>query len=43
MNQNARKIAKTKVEEDFYKLLNNSNFGNDCRNNIGNCNCCSMV
>ena len=38
MNQNARKTAKTKVEKDFYKLLNNSNFGNDCRNNIGNCN-----
>ena len=37
MNQSARKIAKTKVEKDFYKLLNNSNFGNDCRNNIGNC------
>ena len=37
MNQNARKLAKTKVEKDFYKLLNNSNFGNDCRNNIGNC------
>ena len=32
MNQNARKTAKTKVEKDFYKLLNNSNFGNDCRN-----------
>ena len=37
MNQDARKIAKTKVEKDFYKLLNNSNFGNYCRNNIGNC------
>ena len=37
MNQNARKTAKTKVEKGFYKLLNNSNFGNDCRNNIGNC------
>ena len=37
MNQNNRKTAKTKVEKDFYKLLNNSNFGNDCRNNIGNC------
>ena len=37
MNQNARKTAKTKVEKDFYKLSNNSNFGNDCRNNIGNC------
>ena len=37
MNQNSRKIANTKVEKEFYKLLNNSNFGNDCRNNIGNC------
>ena len=37
MNQNARKTAKTKVEKDFYKLLNNNNFGNDCRNNLGNC------
>ena len=36
MNQNARKTAKTKVEKDFYKLFNNSNCGNDCRNNIGN-------
>ena len=23
--------------DDFYKLLNNSNFGIDCRNNIDNC------
>ena len=38
MNQDARKAAKTKVEKNFYKLLNNSNFGYDCRNNIGNCN-----
>ena len=37
MNQNARKTAKTKVEKDFYKLLNNSNFGNDCRSTLGNC------
>ena len=36
MNKNARKTAKTTVEKDFYKLLNNSNFGNDCPNNIGN-------
>ena len=36
MNQNARKTAKTKVEKDFYKLLNNSNFCNNCRNNLGN-------
>ena len=32
-----KKNSKTKVEKDFYKLSNNSNFGNDCRNNIGNC------
>ena len=31
------KTAKSSAEKDFYKLLNNSNFGNDCRNNIGNC------
>ena len=37
MNQNARKTTQTSVEKDCYKLLNNSNFGNDCRNNIGNC------
>ena len=37
MNQNARKQATTKVEKDFYKQLNNSNFGNDCINNLGNC------
>ena len=37
MNQNARKKATSKVEKDFYKLLNNSNFGNDCRNNVGKC------
>ena len=36
MNQNGRKVAKTKVEKDFYKLLSNSNFGNDCRKHIGN-------
>ena len=37
MNQNARKTAETKVEKDFYKLLNNSNFGNNRQNNLGNC------
>ena len=36
MNQNARKVAKAKVEKDFYKLLTNINFVYDCRNNIGN-------
>ena len=37
MNQNARETANTKVEKDFHKLLNNRNFGSNCRNNIGNC------
>ena len=36
-NQNARQKAKNNVEKDFYKLLNNSDFGYDCRNNIDNC------
>ena len=37
MNQKARQRATSSVEKDFYKLLNNSNFGIDCRNNIDNC------
>ena len=37
MNQKARQRATLSVEKDFYKLLNNSNFGIDCRNNIDNC------
>ena len=37
MNQVSRQKATTTVEKDFYKLMNNSNFGNDCRNNIENC------
>ena len=28
---------KEKSKKDFYKLLNHSNFGNGCRNNLGNC------
>ena len=38
MNQKARQEASDKVESDFCKLLNNSNFGYDCRNNLGNLN-----
>ena len=26
----------TDVEKDFYKLMNNSNFDYDCRNNVDN-------
>ena len=37
MNQKARQKATSSVERDFYKLLNNSNLGIDCRNNIDNC------
>ena len=37
MNQKSRQTTSSKVEKDFYKLLNNSNFGMDCRNNIDNC------
>ena len=37
MNQKARQEAGDKVESDFCKLLNNSNFGYGCRNNLDNC------
>lgn len=37
MNQRSRQKATSTIEEDFFKLLNNSNFGIDCRNNIDNC------
>ena len=37
MNQKSRQLSKNKIEKDFYKLMNNSNFGYDCRNNLDNC------
>ena len=37
MNQKARQEAGDKVESDFCKLLNNANFGYDCRINLDNC------
>ena len=37
MNQESRQKLKAKVEKDFNKLLNNANFGYDCRNNADNC------
>ena len=37
MNQKSRQKALISVERDLFKLLNNSDFGIDCRNNIDNC------
>ena len=37
MNQKSKQQSRNKVEKDFYKLMNNSNFGYDCRNNLDNC------
>ena len=37
MNQTSRQEAKDDVTKDFLKLMNNSNFGYDCRNNLDNC------
>ena len=37
MNQKSKQNAKNLVEKDFFKLLNNVNFGYDCRNNLDNC------
>ena len=37
MNQVSRQNTKTDVEKDFYKLMNNSNFGYDCQSNADNC------
>ena len=37
MNQKSRQHLKDSVEEDFYKLMNDSNFSFDWRNNLDNC------
>ena len=37
MNQKSRQNAKNSIEKDFFKLMNNANFGYDCRNNLDNC------
>ena len=37
MNQKSRQESKNNVEKNFFKLLNNSNFGYDRRNNMDNC------
>ena len=38
MSQVSRKKTKIKVKKEFYWLMNKSNFGYDCKNNIDNCN-----
>ena len=35
--------ASSMVEHYFYKLMNNSSFGYDCRNKIGNCSFASIA
>ena len=37
MNQKSRQQSKNDIEKIFYKLIINSNFGYDCRNNLDNC------
>ena len=37
MSQKYRQKPTFPIEHDFYKLLNNANFGIDCRNNTDNC------
>ena len=36
MNQVSRENAKTDEEKDYFKLMNNTSFGYDCRNNADN-------
>ena len=37
MSQKARQESKNLIESNFCKLLNNANFGYNCRNNLDNC------
>ena len=37
INQKSRQESKKNIEKDFYKLMNNSDFGYDCRNDLDNC------
>ena len=37
MNQKSRQQSKNDVKKDFFKLMNNSSFSYDFRNNLDNC------
>ena len=37
MKQKSRQNSQNIIEKHFYKLMNNSNFGYDCQNNLDNC------
>ena len=37
MNQKSRQQAANKIESGFFKLLNNANFGYDCRKSLDSC------
>ena len=36
MNQKSRQNAKNAIKKDFFRLMNNANFGFDCKNNASN-------
>ena len=36
MNQKSRQNAKNEIKKDFFKLMNNANFGFYCRNSANN-------
>ena len=37
MNQKSRQESLTEIDKNFFKFLNNANFGYDCRNNLDSC------
>ena len=37
MNQKSRQESENNIEKDIFKLMNNSNFDQDCGNNLDNC------